>query len=480
MFKEKSNVKKIVHFLRPKLILVCCPLFLVFLVLSAFSNMPLASAELQISPLGTASFVSNDVDSKGILWVGDKNFNVYKSTDNGATFQLIYRLPGVYDAFNSYSGLVWNVFVDSRDYIFASAGGTGALFRSTNGGANFTQVLKTNGTTNESFYISMTEDDAGSLYTVTYTNGRAQPFMLKSIDGGASWVRVGNFSVVHFHAIKYNPHNGYLYVIMGEGNTPEAARILRSKDGGASWSLVVKRNDAIGTVYLAMAFSGNTVYVGQDYPNRVCQIHRFSDDGSSNQFEPQLVYSPPSDGYMPFMSATTLGDALIFANSAELLNGISRVVASVDGSTWTVLKNQTLISNTDNRWNFLTIHPRSGTVYGTIKTGETYKIIDVPPPPPPTPEPTTYAPRPSTVASTPTPRPSRTPAPTPTLTPTPTATPTQQPTILPSSSPTPSQAISSTFKIDQYSLSAIIVIAITSSVAIITVLLKRKQHNNHK
>jgi hypothetical protein len=183
-------VKKFTHFFHllflPKLLLSCCFIIVAFLVLSAFSNMPLASAELQISPLGTASFVSNDVDSKGVLWAGDKNFNLYKSTDNGATFQPIYRLPGVYDAFNIYSGFVWNVFVDSRDNIFASAGGTGALFRSTDGGVNFTQVLKTNGTTNESFYISMTEDDAGSLYTVTYTNGRAQPFMLKSVDGGST------------------------------------------------------------------------------------------------------------------------------------------------------------------------------------------------------------------------------------------------------------------------------------------------------
>ncbi len=478
MFKNKLT-KKIVHFMpQLKLIFSCSLIGLVSLALFLFSNTPFASAELQLSALGTASFVSNDVDSKGVLWVGDKNFNLYKSTDNGVTFQPIYRLPGVYEPFNSYSGFVWNVFVDSRDYIFVSAGGTGGLFRSTDGGANFTQVLKTNGTTNESFYISMTEDDAGSLYTVTYTNGRAQPFLLKSVDGGANWVRVGNFSVVHFHAIKFNPYNHYLYIIMGEGSTPDAARILRSKDGGASWSLVVKRNDAVGTVYLAMAFNGDYVYVGQDYPNRVCQIHRFLDDGSSSTFEPQVVYSPPSDGYMPFMSATTLGNALIFANSAEIVNGVSRIVASGDGSTWTVLKNQTLIGSTDNRWNFLTLHPRSGIVYGTIKTGETYKIIDVPPPPPPTPEPTSYTPRPSTVASTPTPRPTHKPAPTPTPTATPSPTPTPQPTIIPTVKPT--QAISSSFKIDQYSVSAIAVIAIMGSVAVMTALLKRKQHNNRK
>jgi hypothetical protein len=49
----------------------------------------------------------------------------------------------------------------------------------------------------------MTEDGLGNLYTVTYTIGFAQPIMLKSTNGGASWTKIGNFSVVHFHTIKY-------------------------------------------------------------------------------------------------------------------------------------------------------------------------------------------------------------------------------------------------------------------------------------
>jgi photosystem II stability/assembly factor-like uncharacterized protein len=254
-----------------------------------YSNTPLAKAEIQISPLSIASgFAGNDVDSKGVLWAGDKNFTLWKSLDNGMTYQQVYRLPGTFDSTNSYSGLVWNVFVDSRDYIFGSAGGTGALFRSTNGGASFTSVLKTNGTTNESFYISMTEDNAGSLYVVTYTSGNAVPLMLKSTNGGASWVKIGSFNVVHFHTVRFNPADGYLYAILGEGTLPDCAKIMRSMDGGASWTLVVKRNDTLGTVYLGVAFNGRYVYVGQDYSNRfakftvstmtdqvTCLIHRW-------------------------------------------------------------------------------------------------------------------------------------------------------------------------------------------------------------
>jgi photosystem II stability/assembly factor-like uncharacterized protein len=115
----------------------------------------------------------------------------------------------------------------------------------------------------------MTEDNAGSLYVVTYTSGNAVPLMLKSTNGGASWVKIGSFNVIHFQTVRFNPADGYLYVILGEGTLSDCAKIMRSTNGGANWTLVVKRNDTLGTVYLGMAFNERYVYVGQDYPNRV-------------------------------------------------------------------------------------------------------------------------------------------------------------------------------------------------------------------
>ena len=453
-----------------------CFILLIFTALIVYSNAPTARAEIQVSNLGTFGFVGNDVDSKGVLWAGDKNFSLWKSVDNGVTFQFVYRMPGTFESNNSYSGIVWNVFVDSRDCIFTSAGGTGALFRSTNGGASFSQVLKTNGTSNESFYISMTEDDIGTLYTVTYTSGKAQPLMLKSTDGGSSWIKMGAFAIMHFHTVKFNPANGYLYVITGEGNGFDSAKIFRSQDRGATWSLVVKRNDVLGTVYLAMAFDGNMVYVGQDYPNKSCQIHRFYDDGTANQFDPVVVYSPPSDGYMPFISGLSFANMLIFANSAEAVNGVSRVVSSTNGSTWNVIKSQALSYTVDNRWNFLTTHPRKGIVFGTIRNGETYQIKDVTPLPSPTIQPTpNYTPMPTphpTPTLTPKPRPSPSPSPpTPTASPIPILTPTKQPAT---PSPTSTQAVGSTFKIDSYFAGVIAAVVIMGGTLLTTALMKRK------
>lgn len=412
-------------------------LIVVFTVLCAlffYCNVSFTRGDFKVSALGTFGFVGNDVDSNGVLWAGDKNWGLYKSIDNCSTFQLVYTLPHeppTANYPNPYSGLVWTVFVDSRGYIFTSGGGANnSLYRSTNAGANFTAVLNANETSNRSFYISMTEDNSGNLYTVTYTVGFAQPIMLKSTNGGTSWTKIGSFSIFHFHAIKFNPANGYLYAVTGErsgslSNCNDSEKIFRSKDLGATWSLVVDRNDAVGTVYLPIAFVGNYVYVGQDYPNKVCQIHRFYDDGKG-PFVPQVVYTPP-DSYMPFVSGMVFNNSLVFADTAEAQDGTTRIVTSVDGVNWVVLNSMSVLS-TDNRWNFLTVHPRSNIIFGTMKAGYTYQIKDVPP--------ITPAPTP-TATPTPSPTPSPTPQPTPTPTPSPSPTPSETPQPTPETTPTP-------------------------------------------
>ncbi|MCW4030373.1 MAG: hypothetical protein NWE92_12095 [Candidatus Bathyarchaeota archaeon] len=394
--------------------------FLVCSALLAITSLPFTEADIGVALVSSnLNFVGNDMDANGVLWAGDKNFNLWKSLDGGASFQFVYKLPGTYDASNAYSGLVWNVFVDSRGYIFASAGSTNGLFRSTNGGGLFSQVLNTNGSRYESFYIAMTEDDRGNLYTITYTGGYATPLVLKSTNGGVSWTKIGSFSVLHFHNIKFNPANGYLYLVTGErnplANYPDSEKIFRSKDYGATWSLIVDRNDAYGTVYLPITFVGSYVYVGQDYPNKICQIHRFYDNGAG-PFTPQLVYSPPSDGCMPFISGTLFNGVLVFANCAEAQNGISRVVGSMDGVNWYLLYSVS-VSLADVRWNFFTAHPRYA-IFATIKAGIPYMIRDLPP-------------------GTPTPAPAPSPTPTPIPTPIPTATPAPTSTPLPIVVPTP-------------------------------------------
>ena len=375
-------------------------MFFVFVLF--FSTMPLASAELEfVLVRSSSSFAGNDVDFNGVLWAGDRTFGLWKSTDNGLSFQFVYRFPGVFDVANAYSGHVWTVFVDSRNYIFVSAGGTNGLYRSTNNGTSFMQVLNTNASRSEFFYIDMTEGQSGNLYTITYTNGSAQPQILKSTNGGTSWTRIGTTisDVVHFHNIAYNPYNDYLYVITGE--IPSSAttyrdgeKIFRSKDQVQTWNLVIDRNATLGTVYLAMTFADDYVYIGQDYPSRICQIHRFQDNEPTpnHLYTPQIVYTPPTEGAMPYMAATNLNhNTLIFASCAEIQPGLTQILTSTNGLTWTTLTS-TPITPSEDRWNHLTTHPRSNTIFGTLKPGLTYQINPnpqtTPTQPPPTPTPT--------------------------------------------------------------------------------------------
>ena len=417
--------------------------FLGFIIL--FASMSTAKADFQVLKLpSTLNFMGNDMDSNGVLWAGDKNFGLWKSIDRGASFQLAYSLP--HDPprpDNPYSGLVWNVFVDSRNYIFVSGGGANnSLYRSTNGGASFGAVLNANDTNSQAFFIAMTEDNSGNLYVATYTIGTAiQPQILKSTNGGTTWTKITNFNTFHFHNIKYNPYNGYLYAVTGERfgslvNFNDSEKIFRSKDNGASWNLVVDRNDAIGTVYLAMAFVGNYVYIGQDYPSRTCQIQRFLDEGQAGLCTPQVVYSPPSDGCMPFVSGVFFNGSLVFGNCAEIQNGTTRVVSSRDGVNWNIITSASILS-IEPRWNFFTTHPRSG-IFATLKGGFSYQIADMGP------QPTPSAPPIPSSTPTPTLTPSPTPSPTPTLTPEPTIEPTAQPTeptpIAPTQTPTYTQS----------------------------------------
>ena len=102
-----------------------------------------------------------------------------------------------------------------------------------------------------------------------------------------------------------------------------------------------------------MAFVGNYVYVGQDYPYRNCQIQRFLDEGQAGLCTPQVVYTPPSDGCMPFISGVFFNGSLVFGNCAEFQNGTTRVVSSIDGINWNILTATSILS-IEPRWNIFT------------------------------------------------------------------------------------------------------------------------------
>jgi outer membrane biosynthesis protein TonB len=341
---------------------------------------------------------SSAFTKNGTLFAGDNDFNLYRSDNNGASFSQVYRFPAQPNPDSAVTGYTWTIYIDSRNYIFVSIPGTNILYRSTNFGASFSRVQTIGSPINDGFYIGMTEDSQGNLYAATYSNSLypTNPPVLKSTNGGASWSVIQRFATVHLHNVKYNPSDGYLYVVTGEWtqgyNNQDCERVFRSKDQGQTWSIAVDRPvdlQAIGTtVYLSMLFKGNWVYLGTDQAFQPNWIDRFYDTGSDTPFTPQRTYTFPSDGNMPVLSATWLNNIALFSTTSEFSDGISRIVATQDGVNWQVIK-ATPISQSLHHTGFLTVNPQ-GIVFGSDGPGQTYSITEgSPPTPTPSPTPTT-------------------------------------------------------------------------------------------
>jgi hypothetical protein len=384
--------------------------------------------------------------SNGTLFAGDNSYRLYRSDDNGASFTFLYQFPTQPNSSSAVLGYVWMIFVDSHNTLFVSVPGTNRLYRSTNFGFSFSQVLNANGTANDGFYMAMTEDNNGGLYAATYCNSLApqSPPLLKSYDGGITWSILRRFSAIHIHNVKFNPSNGYLYVATGEFtsgyNNQECERVFRSKDLGQTWTTIINRPQEIQsegtTVYLTILFRGNYAYLGSDQGYQNNWIDRIYDNGANTNSTPQRSYSfPTTDGYFPTVSAVWLNDTMIFASTAEFYAGTQRIVASADGETWTVLR-QTSVAKTAHHTNILTGNPM-GAVFFSEGPGLTYMITQSGALPPPTQQPTPSPSPEPTATPTPTPTTTPTPKPTPTITPTPTPTPTPQPTATPTPTPTP-------------------------------------------
>jgi len=328
--------------------------------------------------------MTTDVSSNGTVFAGDNNYQVYKSTDSGLTFSNIFSIPVQSDPWGVHAGKVWTVFVDSRDYLLISAGSTNRIYRSTNGGASFVEVLDLNRSANDGMIISMTEDASGNLYAAEYAN--VPPARLwKSTDGGATWSSLRSWDARHLHAVKFNSYNGWLYVVIGEdvSGTTEHQTVWRSKDAGTNWQLIVARGSGTDTKYLPIEFIGNDVYLGQDRngPSDTDDIHKITDDGVSEPFSPITVYDNPYlAAIMTF--ATKLNDTIIFTTSSEGYTATCQVVMSNNGVNWTVLNAQDV--SPSYRWiNELTIHPRKGIVYGCINISYCYYIASPSTPRPP-------------------------------------------------------------------------------------------------
>ena len=97
-------------------------------------------------------------------------------------------------------------------------------------------------------YVGSGEADMRS--DISYGNG-----VYKSVDGGATWTRVGLVETRQIGQVVVDPHDPKLVYVaaLGHGYGPNEERgVFRSKDGGASWKCVLFKDENTGAVDIAL------------------------------------------------------------------------------------------------------------------------------------------------------------------------------------------------------------------------------------
>jgi len=100
---------------------------LVFILLVIFLSAELSFSQTWVQKLTGVSFWGITKDPQGNIYTGGTSKNIYKSTDNGETWQLVFN--------NGLANILY-LSCDSNNNVLAAYGSTGVL-KSTNGGLNW-------------------------------------------------------------------------------------------------------------------------------------------------------------------------------------------------------------------------------------------------------------------------------------------------------------------------------------------------------
>jgi photosystem II stability/assembly factor-like uncharacterized protein len=195
--------------------------------------------------------IVEDPSSPGTWYAarGVQNNGIWKSTDNGATWDSISAIPS---AFTSRLCTI-TIRPDSTNILYVGAKG-GVMLRSSDRGVTWNRVPVVGGKLNiiaddseiPKIVFSPREPLTGyavvaiTLETKISGNGG----VLKTTDGGLTWDRIG-FADTSFWAVDVRERNGKDEVFIGGFRINNSATIIkgdglvyRSPDGGATWSQV--------------------------------------------------------------------------------------------------------------------------------------------------------------------------------------------------------------------------------------------------
>lgn len=274
-----------------------------------------------------SGFQQSDWSTDGqTLFVG-KDAKIYKSTDYGETFTLWHTFTPTYNPSSGGTippGKIFALTIPDRvgeetaDVLLCSLSLSGTLYRCADLTAEtptFTEVL--NRTEEYTAFNAICEDDDGNLYAGLYAAANGAD-VYKSTDRGVNWVKIKAFDSKHIHDIRFNRYNGWLYVLVGEAWPfgADSYKTFRSKDSGSTWQLVW---DGSGSMInpAHITFYGDDVFIGDETFIAALRIFKFTDDGVSEPFSPETVYTRDGVDKITYGGAGCFNGVIIFTTMAH-------------------------------------------------------------------------------------------------------------------------------------------------------------------
>lgn len=288
---------------------------------SASSWSPVYTSTEQLTALdvaGTEVYVASDgASGQNIYYSPDEGVNwteVFTGLLGSPTAQIIQAL-----AINPVTPtVVYAAGNERRDDNNGSV-----VLRTTDGGANWTAVLTTPMTGQENMFrvLAVNPVTPTTVYVAGNegVSGSDEQFSViyRTLDGGANWTRVYSDTGVPVRSLVVSPFTPTL-LFAGTTLGDDSGHVLRSSDGGDSWSVVVE-NTGLGLV----VESPEVVYAVSTYGD----VHKSNDSGDS--WQPVATLSWDSQPLIPGNGALYVGsqDRLLKSsdggvNWATAVNGI--------------------------------------------------------------------------------------------------------------------------------------------------------------
>lgn len=189
---------------------------LIFVLLVLFLFTGISFSQTWVQKIQGVSFWGLAKDPQGNIYAGGTSKNIYKSTDNGDNWTLVFD--------NGLANILY-LACDSNNNVLAAYGGTGVL-KSTNGGLNWNLIP---GSTFGSNTVNSVAFGKPNHIYVGVTGGG----IYRSTDGGLTFpdIALSGVNIVTIHVDKYNQDR----ILVSASSTTNNG-IFLSTDAGATYS----------------------------------------------------------------------------------------------------------------------------------------------------------------------------------------------------------------------------------------------------